>query len=85
MKSKHTLLDELMTIPEDCEKATIQGVPMQLITDDDKSQLMAQEQYDTGYHECIMKNGTFIFTTNDQHKLQSLFKRKCKRLFRIKK
>ncbi len=71
MKSKHTLLDELMTIPEDCEKATIQGVPMQLITDDDKSQLMAQDPYDTAYHECIMKTEHLYSrqTTNTNYNL----------------
>ena len=74
MKTKKTLLDELMSIPEDCEKATIQGVTMQLITNDYKSQLLAQDPCDTVYHKCIMKNGTFIFTTNDQYQLKSLFK-----------
>ena len=74
MESEKTFLEELISIPADCIKATVRGVDMQLITSREKSRLLAQDSNDEIYHERVLKNGTFIFVVNDRRQLQVLFK-----------
>lgn len=71
---KKILLEALHSIPPGSADATIQGVRMQLITITDKERLLAEDPADTVYHECTLKNGTFVFVTNAEHRLTTLYK-----------
>jgi len=72
MKNK-TLFEQLSEIPRECTSATIQGVQMQIIDSETRKQILEQDPCDTHYHECILSNGTFIFTTHDKE-LSALYK-----------
>ena len=68
-----TLFEQLSRIPVECTRTTIQGVEMQIIDSVIKEQLLNKDPGDRRYHECILANGTFIFTVEDD-KLSALYK-----------
>lgn len=70
---KQTLLEQLSEIPKECTQTSIQGVEMQIIDFAAKEQLLSKDPGDTCFHECILGNGTFIFTTKNGI-LTSLYK-----------
>lgn len=67
------LLEQLSEIPKECTQTRIQGVKMQIIDFAAKEQLIGKDPDDTCFHECILSNGTFIFTANNGI-LTSLYK-----------
>lgn len=67
------LLEQLSEIPKECTQTSIQGVEMQTIDFITKEQLLGKDPDDTCFHECILSNGTFIFTANNGI-LTSLYK-----------
>ena len=73
MKEK-TLFELLQSIPESCQEATIQGIRMEMIDISIKEDLLALDSEGMTFHECILKNGTFVFSTDGNHRLQTLFK-----------
>lgn len=64
------LIDELMTIPSDATTATVQGVEMKIISNEQAELLLTNEK---NYHECILQNGKFIFDS-DAGILKNLYK-----------
>ena len=50
MESEKTFLEELISIPADCIKATVRGVDMQLITSREKSRLLAQDSNERHFY-----------------------------------
>lgn len=72
---KETKLFELLqSIPESSQEETIQGIRMEMIDISVKDDLLALDPDGMTFHECILKNGTFVFTTDRDHRLQTLFK-----------
>ena len=67
------ILDELLAIPADASTATIQGVEMKVISNEQAEMLLNNDAEDEKTHECIMKNGRFIFES-DNGKLKTLYK-----------
>lgn len=67
------LIDELMAIPADATTATIQGVEMQIISADQADKMLEADTNDEKTHECILKNGRFLFES-DNGKLTTLYK-----------
>lgn len=67
------LLEQLSEIPKECTQTRIQGVEMQTIDFTTKELLLGKDPDDTCFHECILSNGTFIFTANNGI-LTSLYK-----------
>lgn len=68
------ILDLLVAIPkEDCTGVFIQGVELQCIGSKEAKQLLDADPDDLHYHQCILSNGTFIFTS-ENYKLLSLYK-----------
>ena len=67
------ILDELLAIPADATTATIQGVEMKVISNEQAEMLLNNDAEDEKTHECIMKNGRFIFES-DYGKLKTLYK-----------
>ena len=67
------ILDELLAIPADATTATIQGVEMKVISNEQAEMLLNNDAEDEKTHECIMKNGRFIFES-DNGKLKTLYK-----------
>lgn len=56
------LIDELMAIPLDATAATVLGIEMKLISNEQAESLLSNEDK---YHECILQNGRFVFESND--------------------
>ena len=67
------ILDELLAIPADAITATIQGVEMKVISNEQAEMLLNNDAEDEKTHECIMKNGRFIFES-ENGKLKTLYK-----------
>ena len=67
------ILDELLEIPADATTATIQGVEMKVISNEQAEMLLNNDAEDEKTHECIMKNGRFIFES-ENGKLKTLYK-----------
>ena len=67
------ILDELLAIPADATTATIQGVEMKVISNEQAEMLLNNDAEDEKTHECIMKNGRFIFES-ENGKLKTLYK-----------
>ena len=67
------LIDELMAIPVDATTATIQGVEMQIISADQADKMLEADTNDEKTHECILKNGRFLFES-ENGKLTTLYK-----------
>lgn len=73
MKEK-TIFELLQAIPESSQEATVQGIRMEMIDISIKNDLLALDPEGLTFHECTLKNGTFVFTTDGNHRLQTLFK-----------
>ena len=67
------ILDELLAIPADATNATVQGVEMKVISNAQAEMLLNNDAEDEKTHECIMKNGRFIFES-ENGKLKTLYK-----------
>ena len=67
------ILDERLAIPADATTATIQGVEMKVISNEQAEMLLNNDAEDEKTHECIMKNGRFIFES-ENGKLKTLYK-----------
>lgn len=67
------ILDELLAIPADATNATVQGVEMKVISNERAEMLLNDDAEDEKTHECIMKNGRFIFES-ENGKLKTLYK-----------
>lgn len=67
------LIDELMVIPADATTATIQGVEMQIISTEQADKMLEADKNDEKTHECILKNGRFLFES-ENGELKSLYK-----------
>lgn len=67
------ILDELLAIPADATTATIQGVEMQVISAEQADKMLEADTNDEKTHECILKNGRFLFES-DNGKLTTLYK-----------
>ena len=67
------ILDELLAIPADATNATVQGVEMKVISNERAEMLLNNEAEDEKTHECILKNGRFLFES-ENGKLKVLYK-----------
>ena len=67
------ILDELLAIPADATNATIQGVEMQVISTEQADKMLFEDANDDKTHECILKNGRFLFES-ENGELKSLYK-----------
>ena len=67
------ILDELLAIPADATTATIQGVEMQIISADQADKMLEADTNDEKTHECILKNGRFLFES-ENGELTTLYK-----------
>ena len=67
------ILDELLAIPADATNATVQGVDMKVISNERAEMLLNNDAEDEKTHECILKNGRFLFES-ENGKLKSLYK-----------
>ena len=67
------ILDELLAIPADATNATVQGVEMKVISNERAEMLLNNDAEDEKTHECILKNGRFIFES-ENGKLKTLYK-----------
>lgn len=67
------ILDELLAIPADATTATIQGVEMKVISNERAEMLLNNDAEDEKTHECILKNGRFLFES-ENGELKSLYK-----------
>ena len=67
------ILDELLAIPADATTATIQGVEMQIISSDQADKMLEADTNDEKTHECILKNGRFLFES-ENGELTTLYK-----------
>ena len=67
------LIDELMAIPADSTTASVQGVEMQIISADQADKMLEADTNDEKTHECILKNGRFLFES-ENGKLTTLYK-----------
>ena len=67
------LIDELMAIPADATTATIQGVEMQIISTEQADQMLEADTNDERIHECLLKNGRFLFES-ENGELKALYK-----------
>ena len=70
---KTNLIDELLTIPADATTATVQGVEMQIISADQADKMLDADEKDERTHECILKNGRFLFES-ENGELKALYK-----------
>ncbi len=70
---EQVLLERLLEIPKESIQATVLGIEMQTIDFATREQLLNKDSEDTCYHECILRNGIFIFTTKNGI-LTSLYK-----------
>lgn len=53
--------------------ATIQGVEMQIISTEQADKMLVEDANDDKTHECILKNGRFLFESENGN-LKSLYK-----------
>ena len=67
------ILDELLAIPTDATNATIQGVEMQVISTEQADKMLVEDANDDKTHECILKNGRFLFES-ENGELKELYK-----------
>ena len=67
------ILDELLAIPADATTATIQGVEMQIISADQADKMLEADANDEKTHECVLKNGRFLFES-ENGELKALYK-----------
>ena len=67
------ILDELLAIPADTTTATVQGVEMKVISNERAEMLLNNDAEDEKTHECILKNGRFLFES-ENGELKSLYK-----------
>ena len=67
------ILDELLAIPADATNATVQGVEMKVISNERAEMLLNNDAEDEKTHECILKNGRFLFES-ENGKLKALYK-----------
>lgn len=67
------ILDELLAIPADATNATIQGVEMQVISTEQADKMLVEDASDDKTHECILKNGRFLFES-ENGELKALYK-----------
>ena len=67
------ILDELLAIPADATNATIQGVEMQVISTEQADKMLFEDANDDKTHECILKNGRFLFES-ENGELTTLYK-----------
>jgi hypothetical protein len=67
------ILDELLAIPADATNATIQGVEMQVISTEQADKMLVEDANDDKTHECILKNGRFLFES-ENGELKALYK-----------
>lgn len=67
------ILDELLAIPTDATTATILGVEMKVISNERAEMLLNNDAEDEKTHECILKNGRFLFESENGN-LKTLYK-----------
>ena len=67
------ILDELLAIPADATNATVQGVEMKVISNERAEMLLNDDAEDEKTHECILKNGRFLFES-ENGELKALYK-----------
>ena len=67
------ILDELLAIPADATNATVQGVEMKVISNERAEMLLNNDAEDEKTHECILKNGMFLFES-ENGELKALYK-----------
>ena len=67
------ILDELLAIPADATNATVQGVEMKVISNEQAEILLNNDAEDEKTHEFILKNGRFLFES-ENGKLKVLYK-----------
>ena len=67
------ILEELLAIPADATNATVQGVEMKVISNERAEMLLNNDAEDEKTHECILKNGRFLFES-ENGKLKVLYK-----------
>lgn len=67
------LLDELMSIPPEAATATVQGIEMQIISQQQADAMLNADADDNKIHECILQNGRFLFES-ESGKLKALYK-----------
>lgn len=67
------ILDELLAIPADATNATIQGVEMQVVSTEQADKMLVEDANDDKTHECILKNGRFLFES-ENGELKALYK-----------
>ena len=67
------ILDELLAIPADATNATIQGVEMKVISTEQADKMLVEDANDDKTHECILKNGRFLFES-ENGELKALYK-----------
>ena len=70
---KTNLIDELLAMPADATTATVQGVEMQIISADQADKMLDADEKDERTHECILKNGRFLFESENGD-LKALYK-----------
>lgn len=67
------ILDELLAIPADATNATVQGVEMKVISTEQADKMLVEDANDDKTHECILKNGRFLFES-ENGELKALYK-----------
>lgn len=69
------VLNELLAIPVDATIATIQSIEMEIISTEHAEVLLNGDAIDEKIHECILKNGRFLFESeNSRHYTKWKFK-----------
>ena len=72
------ILDELLAIPADATNATVQGVKMQIISAEQANKMLEADTNDEKTHECILKNGRFLFESENEDSSYNRKKRQYK-------
>lgn len=67
------LIDDLMAIHVDATIATVQGIEMQIISSEQADKMLEADTNDERIHECLLKNGRFLFES-ENGKLTTLYK-----------
>lgn len=67
------VLDEILAIPADATIVTIQVIEMKIISTEQAEVLLNGDAIDDKIHECILKNGRFLFES-ENGKLKTLYK-----------
>lgn len=70
----NVLINRLKTIPSHSSVAIVDGVTMIVIDTLTKEHLLDKDPQDHTYHECKLRNGTFVFQTDEDHRLTKLYK-----------